>query len=127
MIRNSIGMPAVGRSPVSGTSAIAESSRSGMLAARAVRRGVAALALAACAALLGLTAGPAAADDPRQNEPGKFDFYVLALSWSPSYCDSLGERAQQQAECGERPYAFIVHGLWPQYEEGFPEFCKVPA
>jgi ribonuclease T2 len=21
----------------------------------------------------------------------------------------------------------VVHGLWPQYEHGFPEFCQVPA
>lgn len=52
-----------------------------------------------------------------------FDFYVLALSWSPSYCEAEGEDANQQ-QCGaERPYAFIVHGLWPQFERGFPEDC----
>ena len=28
----------------------------------------------------------ASAQDARQDEPGKFDFYVLSLSWSPSYC-----------------------------------------
>ena len=70
--------------------------------------------------------GGAAAQDPRQNEPGKFDFYVLALSWSPSYCEQAGERAPRQ-QCGERPYSFVVHGLWPQYEKGFPEFCQNPA
>jgi ribonuclease T2 len=78
--------------------------------------------------LVAVSAGSASAQDVRQNDPGKFDFYVLALSWSPSFCDAAGERAQQQPECGgERPYAFIVHGLWPQYDQGFPEFCKVPA
>ena len=30
-------------------------------------------------------------------------------------------------QCGARPYAFVVHGLWPQYERGFPEYCQVPA
>src|SRR6187431_1014955 len=74
---------------------------------------------------LGL-AGIAAAQDPRQNEPGKFDFYVLALSWSPSFCEQAGERAPRQ-QCGERPFSFVVHGLWPQYEKGFPEFCQNPA
>ena len=74
---------------------------------------------------LWLVAG-AAAQDPRQNEPGKFDFYVLALSWSPSFCEQAGERAPRQ-QCGERPYSFVVHGLWPQYERGFPEFCQNPA
>ena len=71
--------------------------------------------------------GAAAAQDSRQNEPGKFDFYVLSLSWSPSYCDAIGERAQQQPECQDRAHAFVVQGLWPQYEQGFPEFCQVPA
>lgn len=70
--------------------------------------------------------GEAVAQDPRQNEPGKFDFYVLALSWSPSYCEQAGERAPAQ-QCGERPFSFVVHGLWPQYEKGFPEFCQNPA
>ena len=66
--------------------------------------------------------------DPRQNEPGKFDFYVLALSWSPSYCEAAGERGTPpQQQCGARPYSFVVHGLWPQYENGFPEFCQNPA
>jgi ribonuclease T2 len=72
-------------------------------------------------------AGPVKAQEARKNEPGKFDFYVLSLSWSPSYCDTAGERAQQQPECQDRAYAFVVHGLWPQYEQGFPEFCQVPA
>jgi ribonuclease T2 len=75
---------------------------------------------------LWLLAGSVAAQDPRQNEPGKFDFYVLALSWSPSYCEQAGERAPAQ-QCGERPFSFVVHGLWPQYEKGFPEFCQNPA
>ena len=68
----------------------------------------------------------ASAQDARQNEAGKFDFYVLALSWSPSYCEARGERAPQM-QCGERPYAFVVHGLWPQYERGFPEYCQQPS
>jgi ribonuclease T2 len=54
-----------------------------------------------------------------------FDFYVLSLSWSPSYCATEGSRADQ-AECG-RPFGFIVHGLWPQYERGYPESCATDA
>jgi ribonuclease T2 len=68
--------------------------------------------------------------DQRQNVPGRFDFYVLALSWSPSYCEASQERAPNQApdqQCGGRPFSFVVHGLWPQYERGFPSFCQVPA
>ena len=72
----------------------------------------------------------ATAQDRRQNTAGAFDFYVLALSWSPSFCESSAERFPDrppQPECQGRPYSFTVHGLWPQYEKGFPEFCQVPA
>ncbi len=75
--------------------------------------------------------GSAAAQDHRQNAAGEFDFYVLSLSWSPSFCDAANERGgtskSQQIQCGGRPYAFVVHGLWPQYERGFPNYCQQPA
>ncbi len=61
--------------------------------------------------------------------PGQFDFYVLSLSWSPSFCATSAQRYGGPAtarECGVRPYAFVVHGLWPQYERGFPQDCQVP-
>ena len=55
-----------------------------------------------------------------------FDFYVLSLSWSPSYCAAEGERANRQ-QCGEnRDFAFIAHGLWPQFSSGYPEYCASP-
>ncbi len=63
-------------------------------------------------------------------KPGQFDFYVLALSWSPSFCEASRERnANRRADqqCSGRPYAFVVHGLWPQYERGFPSNCQQPA
>jgi ribonuclease T2 len=71
----------------------------------------------------------AGAQDRRQNEPGQFDFYVLSLSWSPSYCAANAERPfyRQDPQCGARPFSFVVHGMWPQYEQGFPEFCQVPS
>ena len=69
-----------------------------------------------------------AAQGPQRHQPGKFDFYVLALSWSPSFCKETEERGRQSNEqCRGRPYAFVVHGLWPQYERGFPRDCQVPA
>jgi ribonuclease T2 len=88
--------------------------------------------IAAIAALfLAVSVVAGVAQDRRQNEPGQFDFYVLSLSWSPSFCDAVTERsaesAARQPECGDKPFAFIVHGLWPQYERGFPEFCQNPA
>jgi len=73
----------------------------------------------------------ASAQDRRQNAPGEFDFYVLSLSWSPSFCEAAAERGNlgrsHQAQCGARPFSFVVHGLWPQYERGFPEYCKRPS
>jgi ribonuclease T2 len=82
-----------------------------------------------CLALL-LTPRAATAQDSRQNAPGQFDFYVLSLSWSPSFCAETAERGANvaaRAQCGARPYSFVVHGLWPQYDDGFPEYCQVPA
>jgi ribonuclease T2 len=93
----------------------------------------------ASAVLVGALFGvvePSVAEEHPQNEPGKFDFYMFALSWSPSFCADSAERASAAAEdpnrrpdpqCGSRPHSFVVHGLWPQYERGFPEFCQVPA
>ena len=73
----------------------------------------------ATAALLSAPALPAAS----QELAGDFDFYVLALSWSPSYCETEG--GGNRLQCGaEADYGFIVHGLWPQFESGYPEFCE---
>ena len=92
-------------------------------------RSVGRVALAAVALWLTVAVtGIAVAQDRRQNQPGQFDFYVLSLSWSPSFCEAAGERGTPpQQQCGARPYSFVVHGLWPQYERGFPEFCQQPA
>ena len=76
------------------------------------------------------TAAPSLAQDPRQDAAGQFDYYVLSLSWSPSYCAAAAERqgaGRDSMQCGARPFSFVVHGLWPQYERGFPEYCQVPA
>jgi ribonuclease T2 len=78
-----------------------------------------------------LALGSAAAQEQQgaqRNQPGKFDFYVLALSWSPSFCKDSEERGREANEqCRSRPYSFVVHGLWPQHERGFPRDCQVPA
>ena len=68
---------------------------------------------AALAALLSLSACATEAPPP-------FDYYVLSLSWSPEYCAS--EARPKDPQC-VRPYAFVVHGLWPQYERGWPKDC----
>lgn len=54
-----------------------------------------------------------------------FDFYVLALSWSPSYCASEGSKANGQQCATGRRHGFVVHGLWPQFEQGYPQDCDV--
>src|SRR5208337_982386 len=137
--------------------------------------------------------------------PGDFDYYVLAMSWSPTYCDGREEgdggrdrydpgggygrdrydggggygrdrydggggygrdrydgggygrdrydgggysryhfygrqdydrnddsrgysrrRGDSDQQCsGARPYSFVLHGFWPQYERrGWPEMCE---
>ena len=103
------------------------------------------------------------AQGSRGAEPGDFDYYVLSLSWSPTYCDTHGEgdsgrdhydrdrgyggygryrfydrgdtyddrsysrrRGDSEEQCSSvRPYSFVLHGLWPQYERrGWPEMCQ---
>lgn len=56
---------------------------------------------------------------------GQFDYYLLSLSWSPSYCLTHQE---DQAQCGAKGYGFVVHGLWPQYANGgYPQNCATDA
>ena len=57
------------------------------------------------------------------DKAGDFDFYVLALSWSPTYCQRQGEFANRLQCSADIDRAFVVHGLWPQYERGYPENC----
>jgi ribonuclease T2 len=82
-------------------------------------RKVAALALAA---LLALSSASARHRNSSNDEAGVFDYYLLSLSWSPAFCLS----DPGAAEChGPRRFGFIVHGLWPQNEKGWPENCNV--
>lgn len=72
------------------------------------------------------TTNSSSASQPQSSSLPKssgFDFYVLSLSWSPSYCSS-SQGAGNRQQCGtDRRYGFVVHGLWPQNENGYPEFC----
>lgn len=55
---------------------------------------------------------------------GTFDYYVLSLSWSPNWCALDGD-ARGSDQCDARhDYGWILHGLWPQYENGFPDYCQ---
>jgi ribonuclease T2 len=64
--------------------------------------------------------------DPLQrNLPGQFDYYALVLSWSPTHCSgAAGQDDDLQCNRSDgRRYAFVVHGLWPQYTKGYPQNC----
>lgn len=53
-----------------------------------------------------------------------FDFYVLSLSWSPSWCLENDPSGRSMQCDPDNNHGFIVHGLWPQNEQGYPEFCR---
>ncbi len=55
---------------------------------------------------------------------GDFDYYVMSLSWSPNFCAIEGDAkgAEQCDSSGD--YGWVLHGLWPQYEDGWPSFCN---
>ncbi|MFM2390373.1 MAG: hypothetical protein RLZZ437_1928 [Pseudomonadota bacterium] len=58
---------------------------------------------------------------------GDFDYYVMALSWSANWCALEGDgRGDPQCDAG-RGLTFTLHGLWPQYEDGWPAFCRTSA
>ncbi|MEM6303714.1 MAG: ribonuclease T2 [Pseudomonadota bacterium] len=52
---------------------------------------------------------------------GAFDYYVMALSWSPNWCALEGD-ARGSPQC-EVDHGWILHGLWPQFHRGYPSFC----
>jgi ribonuclease T2 len=72
--------------------------------------------------LIGALAPPAWAQ-----RAGDFDYYVLALSYAPNWCAQVGDaRRDPQCEAG-RGFTWVLHGLWPQYEQGWPSFCRTSA
>ncbi len=79
-----------------------------------LRRSCAARLLASLSLLILTMARPAAA----------FDYYLLALSWSPSWCASEGSDGDAEQCSPERDLGFMMHGLWPQNEDGWPENCN---
>jgi ribonuclease T2 len=61
----------------------------------------------------------------QDGETGQFDYYLVSLSWSPSYCLT---HAYDQAQCGGKGFGFVLHGLWPQYDSGgYPQNCATEA
>lgn len=83
-----------------------------------LRKGLGALALLVIAGfyLLGEQADSTERDD----------YYLLALSWVPSWCAAEGD-ARDAAQC-DTDAGWQVHGLWPQYADGgWPEYCETDA
>ncbi|TDT74083.1 ribonuclease T2 [Litoreibacter halocynthiae] len=55
---------------------------------------------------------------------GRFDYYVLSLSWSPTWCALEGD-ARGADQCDDRhDFGWTLHGLWPQNERGWPSYCR---
>ena len=58
------------------------------------------------------------------NTPGRFDYYLLTLSWAPEFCATHAGNASS-SECDPtHHFGFVVHGLWPENEDGsYPQHC----
>lgn len=55
---------------------------------------------------------------------GQFDYYVMALSWTPSWCAAEGDaRGSEQCDA-DTGFGWTLHGLWPQFEQGWPSYCR---
>ena len=65
------------------------------------------------------------------NAPLRLSNLCAAFLALPSFCAGAAERGAdavaRNVQCVPRPYSFVVHGLWPQYDNGFPEYCQIPA
>ncbi len=58
---------------------------------------------------------------------GDFDYYVLSLSWSPTWCALEGDARNARQCTPSRHSGWILHGLWPQYDQGYPSNCRTAA
>ena len=65
-------------------------------------------------------AAPVWADGERA---GEFDYYVMALSWSPNWCRLEGDAKGSEQCDADKDHGWILHGLWPQYHQGWPSYC----
>lgn len=76
---------------------------------------------------------------PSRGVAGQFDFYVLALSWSPAFCAEPRQARGNRLQCSDNRFGFVVHGLWPQYQHAqsgrnqsgsnqpWPQYCQPDA
>jgi len=55
------------------------------------------------------------------NHAGVFDYYALSMSWAPNFCASHTD--PNECNTGKK-FGFVLHGLWPQYTNGYPQSCS---
>jgi ribonuclease T2 len=76
--------------------------------------------------VVGLLCAVSGAAHAEGERAGDFDYYVMALSWSSNWCALEGD-ARRDPQCADGTgTTFVLHGLWPQYETGWPSFCRTP-
>ncbi|MEM9781334.1 MAG: ribonuclease T2 [Pseudomonadota bacterium] len=88
----------------------------------AARRAVGLIALVLLA--MPWAAAQTGAQAQSRGTAGDFDYYVLALSWQPSWCASEGDSRDAPTCAPGMTRGFTLHGLWPQYVDGWPEWCE---
>ncbi len=72
-------------------------------------------------AITGLFSPQARAEGERA---GQFDYYVMALSWSPNWCTLEGDAKGSQQCDSTQDHGWTLHGLWPQFHRGWPSYCR---
>ena len=68
-----------------------------------------------------------APDGPRRNLP--VTGYTLALSWSPEFCKPRKDSRAHAVQCSGKNGSFglVVHGLWPESGQSWPQWCAAKA
>lgn len=81
--------------------------------------------VAALCLLAGVSVAMSAKSAAADGEPaGDFDYYVMALSWSSNWCALEGDQRRDPQCAPGTGTTFVLHGLWPQYESGWPSYCR---
>lgn len=65
-------------------------------------------------------------DEPTRRMP--VNGYTLALSWAPEFCKPRADQQAHAVQCSGRNgrFGMVVHGLWPQGRQGWPQWCPTP-
>ncbi len=70
-------------------------------------------------------------DMPWADADANFDYYVLALSWQPAFCETKPDKEECETQTARRYDAtnFVLHGLWPNVKGDNDHsfgYCDVP-